>query len=418
MRATRPASPHTDRVLRAGLLTALFVALLWADQGSARPRDFDRSALEATVAAHFAADGGTTAVVHVSLPYRLLVFKRDGERYASRLRVSVVAKAGGERVGGGFAQVEVVTADYADTRTDERIRCAVDVPLSVQSELELEVRATIAGTSRTWERDLRFDPGAVGDVPYHFTGFHWNLVAGEEGYMVGADTDTLSAVLTLAAHPLRDEGSARADLQVLVRNPQDQERILHEERLTRASADTLVVRVRVPVSRMPFGPLVLTARVTADDGAALELTPGRDFVNLAVPFGDEAAWRRHVGWLETIVDADGRRVLAGTSPAGRPAAWRRIWDQRPVEASPTETEHLLRIVTADRRFGRFGRGALSDQGRVLIHHGEPDRVETVEMDASYPGTWQIWYYRALGLLFRFYDAYGLGDFRLYDTALY
>jgi len=399
-------------------MTALLVGLLCASQGVARPRDPDRGALEATVAAHFAADGGTTAVVHVSLPYRLLVFKRDGGRYASKLRVSVVAKAGRERVGGGFAEVEAVTAEYADTRSDERIRCAVDVPLSVQSEIKLEVRATVAGTSRIWERDLRFDPGAVGDVPYHFTGFHWNLVAGEEGYMVGADTDTLSAVLTLAAHPLRDEGSARADLQVLVRNPQDQERILRSQRLTRSSDDSLVVRVRVPVSSLPFGLLQLTARVTADDGASLELTPGRDFVNLAVPFDDEGAWRRHVGWLETIVDADGRRVLAGTSPAGRPAAWRRIWDQRPAEAGPSETEHLLRIVTADRRFGRFGRGSLSDQGRVLIHHGDPDRVETAEMDASYPGTWQIWYYRALGLLFRFYDAYGLGDFRLYDTALY
>jgi len=418
LRATRPASPPTERLARAGALAVLLAGLLCAAPGHARPGQPDRHALEATGAAHFAADGRTTAVVHVSLPYRLLVFKRDGDRYASTLRVSVVAESDGERVGGGYAAVEVATADYDGTRSDERLRCAVDVDLDVQSEVKLEIRAGVAGTSRLWERDLRFDPGAVGDVPYHFTGFHWNLAAGDEGYVVGAGEDTLAAVLTLAAHPLRDAASARAELQILVRNPQDQERILHSERLTHATRDTLVERVRVPAERMPFGLLHFTARVSADDGASLELTPGRDFVNLAVPFDDEAAWIRHVGWLEAIVAGDIRRVMAGTSPAGRPAAWRHVWEERPAEARPDEREHLLRIVAADRRFGRFGRGALSDQGRTLIHHGEPDRVETLSMDASYPGTWQIWYYRGLGLLFRFYDAYSLGDFRLYDTAPY
>ena len=59
-----------------------------------------------------------------------------------------------------------------------------------------------------------------------------------------------------------------------------------------------------------------------------------------------------------------------------------------------------------------------DQGRIFIFHGDPDRIDSMEMDASYPGTWQIWYYRDLGLLFRFYDAYSMGDYRLYDTAPY
>jgi hypothetical protein len=40
------------------------------------------------------------------------------------------------------------------------------------------------------------------------------------------------------------------------------------------------------------------------------------------------------------------------------------------------------------------------------------------MDLSYPGQWEVWYYRRDGVLYRFYDAYGLGDFRLYDTAPY
>jgi len=236
--------------------------------------------------------------------------------------------------------------------------------------------------------------------------------------VMGAGRDTLSALFTLAAHVAHAGASPRAELRILVRNAQGQERILGSRTLNRASGDTLVERFTVTASEMPFGALVFTALVMAEDGASLELTPGRDLVNLALPWGDEAAWRRHVTWLEMIVDADRRRVLAGTSAAGRPAAWRAVWEERPPEARPDESEHLLRIVEADRRFGRFGRGALSDRGRILVYHGEPERVETLTMDAAYPGTWQIWYYGGRGLLFRFYDAYGLGDFRLYDTAPY
>ncbi|MBU1073923.1 GWxTD domain-containing protein, partial [bacterium] len=271
----------------------------------------------------------------------------------------------------------------------------------------------------TWERDLRFDPVAAGAVPFHFTGFHWNLDLGAAAeHVVGSGTDTLTAVITLAAHSVRKDAPSRADLQILVRNGQGQERILERVALTRASGDTVVERLSVPATGMPFGPLVFTARIIADDGASLDLMPGREFVNLAVPWDDEAAWRRHVGWLEMIVDGDRRRTLAGTSPAGRPAAWREVWRERPPDARPVEREHLMRIVEADRRFGRFGRGALSDQGRIFIFNGEPDRIETLEMDATYPGAWQIWYYRGTGLLYRFYDAYGMGDYRLYDTAPY
>jgi len=393
--------------------------LLCAAHGHARPPHPNQKALEATVASHFAADGAVTAVVHVSLPYRHLVFKRHGERFDSTLQVSVVAEAGGKRVGGGFAAVSATVSDYPATRSDEPLWCAVDVPLSVQEKVVLRLRATVAGTNRTWERDLRFDPTAAGGVPFHFTGFHWNLGLGSgTDHIVGSGTDTLQVVITLAAHPLRDDASSRADLQILVQNNEGQERILESDVLTRASGDTLVKRVSVPAAELPFGPLVFSARVAADDGSSLELTPGREFVNLAVPWDDEAAWRRQVGWLEMIVDGDRRRVLAGTSPAGRAAAWREVWRERPTDARPDEREHLLRIVEADRRFGRFGRGALSDQGRIFIFHGDPDRIDSMEMDASYPGTWQIWYYRDLGLLFRFYDAYSMGDYRLYDTAPY
>ena len=79
---------------------------------------------------------------------------------------------------------------------------------------------------------------------------------------------------------------------------------------------------------------------------------------------------------------------------------------------PTRIEHLLRIVDADARYGGFGRGALSDRGRVFIRWGEPDRVETAR-DARLPGaSWEIWIYEDEQRRFHFHDAHGMGDFRL------
>ncbi len=417
MRATSPYSPSPDarRFVAAGALILLLMSTLAAAQPLRRAAVLP---LDVSVATRFEADGGLVAVVHVAVPHRHLVFKRAGDGFASRLEASVVAEAGGERVGGGFAALDVRVADYGGTRSDEVVLCAVDVPVPAERELVLRLQAAVAGTSRRWKHELRYDPRAAGAVPYHFTGFAWDLegATGRER-VLGAGVDSVAVTLTLSAHPA-PRGGDTADLVLFVRNAQDQEVLLQTRRLPAATGDTLVHRDRFAAERLPFGPLAFGARVRAADGASLDLTPARPFINLHVPFDDADAWQRHVSWLTGVADEQTRRTLSNTSPAGRRAAWRALWDARLPGARPGEREHLLRVVEADERFGRFGRGALSDQGRVYVEHGPPDRVETSEPDPSYPGIWEIWYYGEVGLAFRFYDAYGLGDYRLYDTVPY
>ena len=80
--------------------------------------------------------------------------------------------------------------------------------------------------------------------------------------------------------------------------------------------------------------------------------------------------------------------------------------------------HLLRIVGADRRYGRFGRGSLSDRGRVFIRYGEPDRVEQIDDASVRESRWEIWYYSQLGLRFSFLDQHGMSDFQLHETQRY
>jgi len=137
-------------------------------------------------------------------------------------------------------------------------------------------------------------------------------------------------------------------------------------------------------------------------------------VNLGIPFADSETWRRHVGWLaHAATDQDDLDAMANLPGPERARAWREFWDGRQPGQTISESEHLSRVVEADRRFGRFGRGALSDRGRYLIRYGSPDHVDHRVMDRRMAGDWEIWYYRAKGFRVIFHDAYGLGDYREY-----
>jgi GWxTD domain-containing protein len=143
-------------------------------------------------------------------------------------------------------------------------------------------------------------------------------------------------------------------------------------------------------------------------------------LNLQVPWQDEQAWRQHVGWLEGFLSPENRQALGEMEAAARLKAWRGLWQEIGTASGqpPAEVEqkHLLRVVEADRRFGRVGRGATSDRGRVFIRYGEPDQVEVLEDETGRSGLWEIWYYVAERLQFTFYDPHGIGEFQLYDTS--
>ena len=105
-----------------------------------------------------------------------------------------------------------------------------------------------------------------------------------------------------------------------------------------------------------------------------------------------------------------------------PAAWDTVWAQlareEAIPVREAQRAHLLRIIEADDRFGRFGRGSLSDRGRVLIRYAEPTRFDRHAGDSAREQQWEVWYYSGLGLRFTFVDRHGLGDYRLQETREY
>lgn len=422
---TRHASaPRSETAALPRFLLPALIALAFAGAvapAAAGGRPVPGTALDVSVSTTYDARGGPAAVVHVRVPHRGLVFTRDGDGFVSVLQVAVVAERDGRRVGGGFAEATARADAFEATGSDERLACDVTVALAGEGRVELALTARVRGTERVWRTDLRFDPGVGSGVPWYFAGFDWNVPAGAPA---PAAADTLRAAVTLVRHPGAGAQDSPPPTSLIFRvtDAGGDERVIGREELPAAAADTLRRRLKTPAASLPFGPLRLDVSLETGAGHRLDLAPGRDLVNLRVDWRDDAAWRLHVDWLDGFLDGEARRALASLPVDARPAAWRAVWAARPAgefsDEIPDEATHLMRIVEADRRFGQFGRGALSDRGRVHIQRGPPDSVEAQVMDLSYPGQWEVWYYRRDGVLYRFYDAYGLGDFRLYDTAPY
>lgn len=417
MRAT-PRSPRRSERRQAPAALALLLLAAWAgaapgpDRGEPR-----REPLDVELTARFAEDGAAGVAVTVAMPYRSLVFTRTGDAWTGELRVTVSARRDGRTAAGAVGAGRAVASDYAATRAGERLRVTVPVDLPDDRPVTLAVRAEVPGTARWWERELEFAPGAGRSIPWAFAGFGWNLPADhEEGLRLDALLDSLRVTVDLAPRPARALRDVRPTSLILALHD-GQGAVRELARLPLPAPDGgagLSRGVALDPAGLPFGLQTLSVRLEDDRGVVLPLVPDHPFVNLGVPFADDATWRRHVGWLEPRNDRDADLDALARLPRGeRAAAWRAFWDARPPDARPDETEHLLRIVEADRRFGRFGRGALSDRGRYFVRYGPPASVDSHVMDAAVAGDWEVWYYPAEGFRVIFHDAYGLGDFREY-----
>ena len=388
------------------------------------------SGLRLTVATRIDSTGAESRLLQVGVPYRSLVFTRRAGEFRAGMRVTAVARRDGRRIGGGVASAEVVVPDHAATRGDGQLVCAVPLRLPGQGRAELDVDVLVDDTSRRWRERLTVQVGEGLRVPVYFAGFAWNLDDGTQPAL-GAGRDTLRARVQLGRRPnvaqWPADGVTLAALATPERRQADREQLAQALRIPLAPVavgdEVPPVELAWPAQDLDFGRLLLAVWLESGDPARpqrLDLDPARPFVNLTVRFGDDGQWRQHLGWLDGLPAEQARRDLKGVPPAGREAAWRAFWEEAAAaeggSAAQLEAAHLRRVLEADERFGGFGRGAVTDRGRIWIRYGAPDGIEQRGDDLSMEARWEIWYYHDRNLVFTFLDAHGLGDYRLTDRA--
>ncbi|MBD3221384.1 GWxTD domain-containing protein [bacterium] len=422
MNRTRPPR----ELLGGAVLVAATLGVLLASCGpppAARWAGGRDGALRAWVAVDLGADGRLTPRIEASVPHRDLVFRREGEVYRAGLRVTVTAVRDDRQVGGGVGETEVTVASIAATRTDAE--ASVSVPLQVrgQDPVRLRVRAVVPGTVRRWDRELALAPGTLETAPLMVAR------AAADAPRDGADPRAIG--LVDEAVPMRvwlvrpatgaDWPADGVDLLGEAVTADGRRLGVVRTTIRRAAdvPDTLTRDLIWRAADLPFGRHRLQAVLAwRQQGEELRLVhePAIEVVNERVPVTPDEDWSRHLGWLEgkmppAVVDSL-RSLPAPARRAGWNAAWRDLAAQRGVAPLQAQRRHLRRIVVADDRFGGYGRGALSDRGRVFVRWGEPDAVERAA-DPRLPGAiWETWVYEDEQRRFHFHDAHGMGDFRL------
>ncbi len=98
--------------------------------------------------------------------------------------------------------------------------------------------------------------------------------------------------------------------------------------------------------------------------------------------------------------------------------WRRFqefWKKRDPTPGTRRNERMeeyyYRVAYANKKFGYFQDGWLTDRGEVFIRFGEPDAIERHPFNFD-TKPYEIWYYHALGRQFIFVDKTGFGDYEL------
>lgn len=434
-RQNHPAQPEESPrmmryIRRLALLGSLLLGLGLAGCGPGRAPHTSadgpgQSPLQVFVTTQIDSLGYEYPEVEASLPYKALVFRRKGEAYMTSMTVMVVAHHKSNRIGGGVGQAQAQVNDYAATKSATQLTCVVPVQLRETRDMTFDVTVKVDETSRQWQRSVQYKPPAVRDLPLLASEYRWNLLATNERSLLGVTQDSLRVRVTMSPRPGAGEWPENGvNLvagvgRVVTDRAREFQRSIDPSVIASPGWTTMFTWA---AQDLPFGAnnLYLNLRLgTAEQPENYELVPARNFLNLRVPWWDDREWRRHVSWLDGVLSAEARDSLERTPSTERLQAWRTVWQQQASEGGGTPThmeqEHMLRIVEADEQFSVFGRGAMSDRGRVYIRQGPPDQIDTEAVELSPDGRWEVWYYFRARMRYTFYDPQGIGDFHLYSS---
>jgi GWxTD domain-containing protein len=420
----------------------------------AQPESMDASGarwFSAEAQAGVDSTGASMVTVTVALPYRNLVFFREGSTFVARYRLRVVQRDGRQALAAQEWDGQVELATYEETRAQSTVRRTATLRLAgaaaqagaegartqpAAGPVQLEVLVEVVGTQRQGRRLLTVSPAVVqrrgvtlGDLVLYARREASPLplsdslavreIDGVPDPSVFSrrdgntfDLSTGPPWLMIAVYDLREAAVTDSQqLQVAV--------VVHG-----STAPLWETKMPPPAGR-PMGRLLvrLPARAFAfgTNDVRVVLPPQAPRVvaveNYGLDLHDDASWRANVDLVESLGDKHELEELRRTSPEQRAAAWAAFWQRRdpdPQEPGNPRLElHFARVEYARRELrDGFRDGALSDRGRVYIRYGPPESIESHGMLSSSSATFEVWHYYQQSLTFYFRDADGLGHYRL------
>jgi GWxTD domain-containing protein len=170
--------------------------------------------------------------------------------------------------------------------------------------------------------------------------------------------------------------------------------------------------LREPAGGLPGGDYKLQLTVSLGDQEVRRAVEFRIAVGGSDFLSDPLRVRTVLTYVATREERMALEVAGEDSMA---ALWIRFWARRDptprTERNEARDLFMGRVDAASRRFGGVVPGWRTDQGRIFIRHGRPDRVDRVPAQGSRPAR-ETWTYDEGNANYVFEDLDGFGTLRL------
>jgi len=397
------------------------------------------------VAARSDAGAGTTRLdVYTRVPYTSLRFLAASDAFEARYEVTIgVHELEGEDRSGNLLQTrifeqEVEAADYAQTQTDRLFDRTIQSLELAPGRYLLEFQVEDQASNRTFVEEL---PVHVRDLSMPFAlsdlilidayDDEANSIAPTVGTRVGSEQDHFKLFYEIYSDRERQVRVSRELLRIPQGGPPSVRSLLgfgtsddlEDAEISYQETAPSQIRdgrnqyvVEIPLQDLGVGEYL--ARVVVHDEAGNELDRTERAITL-----QWSGLAEHVRDLDDAIaqltyiakKRDLDYIRAGRTEQERVSRFREFWTRRDPTPGTNRNERMeeyyYRIAYANREFGNFGNGWMTDRGEVMMRFGEPDFVDRHPFNFDVK-PYEVWYYHRIGRRFIFIDETGLGDYEL------
>ncbi len=385
----------------------------------ARAENLQRPRFRAEVSAAVQ-DDSTCALLHVTVPYTELCFRKGESGYRAEFEIIVHAFQEDRQVAGDLWPVSLQIPDRGEIhRRGARFEKDIVFRLT-PGRYGFSVRVSEPNSGQEGQVCVG------GKLPIRVPGrpFLSEVLLGECGHTAGLTSLRQDGLLhrefaeprdTLCVYAeLYHQGLEYPEIELRWRLTDSGGRMVREgEAGVRGERDLSSLCWPIPVADLWLDAYLLDVNARVSEYTLEAQTS----VSLLAESPEALArfLRESIDVLNLIAHDDEIDPLRAAPPEERWALWREFWKKRDPtpesEVNEFKEEFIQRVNFANRSFGVMRPGWQTDRGEIYITYGAPDEI-TRDRHSYYGRTLEVWFYDRLGRRFVFVDRNGYGDFEL------